>query len=71
MSGGGTEYRLMWQVRLMVLPALTYTADSPVRDALAAGKKRINWRPLVKTEQRGISNEFKNEYKICHFVLAD
>ncbi len=50
MSGGGTEYRLMWQVRLMVLPALTYTADSPVRDALAAGKKRINWRSLVKKE---------------------
>ena len=39
MSGGGTEYRLMWQVRLMVLPALTYTADSPVSVAFAAARK--------------------------------
>ena len=39
MSGGGTEYRLIWQVRLMVLPAFTYTADSPVKVARAAEKR--------------------------------
>ncbi len=40
MSGGGTEYRLMWQVRLMVLPDLTYTAGFPVNVALAAGGRK-------------------------------
>ena len=38
-SGGGTEYKLMAHVRLMVLPALTYTADSPKSFALAAENK--------------------------------
>ena len=36
MSGGGTEYRLISHVRLMVLPAFTKTADSPSNLALAA-----------------------------------
>ena len=40
MSGGGSEYKLMAHVRLMVLPFLTYTADSPRIWALAALKKR-------------------------------
>lgn len=28
-SGGGTEYKLIEQVKLIVLPTLKYTADSP------------------------------------------
>ena len=42
MSGGGTEYRLISHVRLMVLPAFTKTADSPSSLALAAAKERSN-----------------------------
>ena len=36
MSGGGTEYRLIVQTKLMVLPTLMYTADSPCIWACAA-----------------------------------